>query len=116
MSRLDGDRFKTVRPFLGDAAGPLWTSNAAFLDSAGAWWFLTEKRLYRFDRGGPLESLDTRRPSAVYHTGPGFNNGAFYRMWEDSRGRHLGQHAHGRARTHGPRPLAARDRRLQTVR
>lgn len=87
VSRLDGDRFKTVRPTLGDAAGPLWTSNAAFLDSAGAWWFLTEKRLYRFDRGGPLESLDTRRPSAVYHTGPGFNNGAFYRMFEDSRGR-----------------------------
>lgn len=87
VSRLDGDRFKTVRPFLGDAAVPLWTSNAAFLDSAGAWWFLTEKRLYRFDRGGPLESLATRRPSAVYQTGPGFNHGAFYRMWEDSRGR-----------------------------
>lgn len=86
VSRLDGDRFKTARPFLGDAAGPLWTSNAAFLDSAGAWWFLTEKRLYRFDRGGPLESLGTRRSSAVYQTGPGFNNGAFYRMWEDSRG------------------------------
>lgn len=86
VSRLDGDRFKTARPFLGDASVPLWTSNAAFLDSAGAWWFLTEKRLYRFDRGGPLETLDTRRPSAVYHTGPGFNNGAFYRMWEDSRG------------------------------
>ncbi len=65
VSRLDGDRFKTARPFLGDAAVPLWTSNAAFLDSAGAWWFLTEKRLYRFDRRGPLEALDTRRPSAV---------------------------------------------------
>jgi ligand-binding sensor domain-containing protein/two-component sensor histidine kinase len=86
VSRLDGDRFKTARPSLGDAAGPLWTSNAALLDSAGAWWFLTEKRLYRFDRGGPLEALDTRKPSAVYHTGPGFNNGAFYRMFEDSRG------------------------------
>lgn len=87
VSRLDGDRFKTTRPPLGDAAGPLWTSNAAFLDSAGAWWFLTEKRLYRFDRGGALEALGTRRPSAVYQTGPGFNNGAFYRMFEDSRGR-----------------------------
>ena len=86
VSRLDGGRFRTVRPYLGDAAGPLWTSNAAFLDSAGAWWFLTEKRLYRFDRAGPLESLDTRPPSAVYHTGPGFNDGAFYRMFEDSRG------------------------------
>lgn len=86
VSRLDGDRFRTARPALGDDAGPLWTSNAAFLDSAGAWWFLTEKRLYRFDRGGPLESLNRRRPSAVYHMDAGFNNGAFYRMFEDSRG------------------------------
>lgn len=87
VSRLEGGRFRTARPALGDAVVPLWTSNAAFLDSAGAWWFLTEKRLFRFDAGGPLESLATRRPSAVYQTGPGFNNGAFYRMWEDSHGR-----------------------------
>ncbi len=86
VSRLDGERFRTARPFLGDANVPLWTSNAAFLDSAGAWWFLTERRLYRFDHAAPLESLEGRAPSAVYQTGPGFNNGAFYRMFEDSRG------------------------------
>ncbi|MET0645303.1 MAG: two-component regulator propeller domain-containing protein [Pyrinomonadaceae bacterium] len=87
VSRLDGGRFHTARPFLGDSSVPLWTSNAAFLDSAGAWWFLTEKRLYRFDHAGSLESLGGRAPSAVYHTGAGFNHGAFYRMFEDSRGR-----------------------------
>lgn len=86
VSRLDGGRFQTVRPTLGDAAIPLWTSNAAFPDSAGAWWFLTQERLYRFDHAAPLESLKNRAPSAVYHTGPGFNHAAFYRMFEDSRG------------------------------
>jgi signal transduction histidine kinase/streptogramin lyase len=87
VSRLDGGRFQTVRPFLGDASGPLWTSNAALLDSAGAWWFLTQERLYRFDHAAPLESLRGRAPSAVYQTGAGFKDGAFYRMFEDSRGR-----------------------------
>ncbi|MET0622498.1 MAG: two-component regulator propeller domain-containing protein, partial [Pyrinomonadaceae bacterium] len=87
VSQLDGGRFQTVRPALGDASAPLWTSNAAFLDSAGAWWFLTQERLYRFDHAAPLESLKGRAPSAVYHTGPGFKHGAFYRMFEDSRGR-----------------------------
>jgi ligand-binding sensor domain-containing protein/two-component sensor histidine kinase len=84
VSRLDGRRFVTARPKLGDAGLPVWTSNVAFLDSAGAWWFLTERRLFRFDHTRQFESLDSRAPSAVYATGDDFHNGSFYKLFEDS--------------------------------
>ncbi|HEX3560099.1 MAG TPA: two-component regulator propeller domain-containing protein [Pyrinomonadaceae bacterium] len=86
VSRLDGRRFSTARPQLGDTGPPVWTSNLAFPDSAGAWWFLTEQKLFRYDHAQQLESL-SRRPSATYATGPDFHDGAFYLMFEDSRGR-----------------------------
>jgi ligand-binding sensor domain-containing protein len=87
VSRLDGSRFETVRPQLPDAGLPLWNSNVAFLDSNYTWWFLSERRLFRFDRAQRLEALKGRPPSAVYETGPDFHDGSFYRMFEDSRGR-----------------------------
>lgn len=86
VSRFNGKRFVTARPPLGDAVAPLWTSNAAFLDSAGAWWFLTERKLLRFDNAKNFTALSGSRPSAVYENSGGFKNGSFYRAFEDSRG------------------------------
>jgi ligand-binding sensor domain-containing protein/two-component sensor histidine kinase len=86
VSRREGAKFVTVRPHL-DAGTPLWTSNVAFLDSAGAWWFLTERKLFRFDHAQPLEVLDGLRPSAVYANGADFHYGGFYMLFEDARGR-----------------------------
>jgi ligand-binding sensor domain-containing protein/two-component sensor histidine kinase len=86
VSRLEGRKFITARPRLGDVGLPVWTSNVAFLDSAGAWWFLTERQLFRFDQTQPFTSLNSRSPSAVYATGADFHDGAFYRLFEDSRG------------------------------
>ena len=86
VSRLTGRKFVTTRPRLADAGTPVWTSNVAFLDSTGAWWFLTERQLLRFDRGREIESLANRPPSAVYHSGAPFHDGAFYVLFEDRRG------------------------------
>ncbi|MDQ3745598.1 MAG: histidine kinase, partial [Acidobacteriota bacterium] len=87
VSRMEGRRFINAHPSLGDVGTPLWTSNAAFLDSAGSWWFLAERQLFRLDRARAFESLAARRPTAVAQTGPEFHDGAFYFMFEDSRGR-----------------------------
>lgn len=86
VSRFDGDRFVSVRPDLGGNHGPgLWTSNLAFLDSAGSWWFLTEEKLYRYDGIKEFQDLSRRKPSAIFASGDEFNNGAFYKLFEDSR-------------------------------
>ena len=86
VSRLVGRRFVSARPRLGDPGSPQWTSNAAMPDSAGAWWFTSERGLFRFDGVRSLKRLDTLRPSAVYRNSPDFRDGVFYRVFEDSRG------------------------------
>jgi signal transduction histidine kinase/ligand-binding sensor domain-containing protein len=87
VSRLDGGRFTTVRPRLPLAGVPVWTSDLGFLDSAASWWFLSERRLFRFDHVRRLEALRGRFASAVYESGEDFHHGWFYRMFEDSGGR-----------------------------
>ncbi|MBS1797167.1 MAG: hypothetical protein JSS81_25290 [Acidobacteria bacterium] len=85
VSRFDGQRFDSAQPALGPDRGlPLWTSNVSFLDSKGAWWFLTEKKLFRFDDVRQIADLARKKPSMVVESGPDFNNGAFYRLFEDS--------------------------------
>ena len=90
VSRLDtknNKRFlKSVRPkAVAGLSEPVWTSNAAFLDSQNSWWFLTEEKLFRFDHVARLEDLEHAAPAAVYDS-KNFRGGAFYRMWEDSGG------------------------------
>ena len=90
VSRLDtkGNRklLTSVRPpAVAGLSEPVWTSSAAFLDSRNSWWFLTEQKLFRFDRVARVEDLARAQPSAVYESRD-FRGGAFYRMWEDSRG------------------------------
>jgi signal transduction histidine kinase/streptogramin lyase len=86
ISRLTARRFVTARPRLDETRTPVWTSNVGFLDHTGSWWFLTERQLFRFDHVQPLESLAGRQPSAIFKTGPDFHDGAFYMIFEDSRG------------------------------
>lgn len=87
VSRFTGEKFISALPNLGENRGaPLWTSNISFLDSAGAWWFLTEKKLFRFDVSKQIEDLPNARPAAIFQSGEEFKNGAFYRLFEDSKG------------------------------
>jgi ligand-binding sensor domain-containing protein/two-component sensor histidine kinase len=87
VSRFDGNHFISAKPNLGENPGtPLWTSNISFLDSHDSWWFLTEKNLVRFDNVGRIEDLPNLKPSAVFQSTDEFKNGAFYRLFEDSRG------------------------------
>lgn len=87
VSRLDGKKFVSAVPNLGENRGtPLWTSNISFLDSHNSWWFLTEKKLFRYDNVKRIEDLPKMQPSAVFESNDEFKNGAFYRQFEDSRG------------------------------
>ena len=113
VSRLTARKFFTVRTRLGDVGTPVWTSNAALFDSTSAWWFLTERRLFRFDHSERLESLVGRRPSMVYDTGPDFHNGAFYVLFEDSHGQVW---ISTRSTAPAQRGLAVWDRGSNTVR
>lgn len=87
VSHFDGHRFISAQPRLPEDRGPPpWTSNISFLDSHDSWWFLTEKQLARHDGVQRIEDLPARSPSATFATGDEFNQGAFYRLFEDSRG------------------------------
>ncbi len=46
LSLFDGKSFHTIRPRVAADARVLWTSNAAYQDSRGEWWFLTDAGLY----------------------------------------------------------------------
>lgn len=87
VSRFDGKKFISVQPELPQGRGsPPWTSTISFLDSSDSWWFLTFSELIRHQPATRLEDLPRQQPAAVIRTGPDFNNGAFYRLFEDSRG------------------------------
>lgn len=87
VSRFDGNRFVSAKPNFGEDGGvPIWTSNLAYPDSFGSWWFLTEKKLFRYDGVSRIEQIAARRPNVTFATGEKFNNGAFYRVFEDSKG------------------------------
>lgn len=87
VSRFDGKKFISAQPALDEARGsPPWTSNISFLDSRESWWFLTFNQLVRYDTAIPIENLPRRKPAEIIATGDDFNNGAFYRLFEDSRG------------------------------
>lgn len=86
-SRFNGKKFISLRPSQDLMTGsPLWTSNGALRDSRGSWWYLLENSALRFDDIDSFNDLAKARPSAVYKTGDQFNNGAFYRIFEDSAG------------------------------
>jgi signal transduction histidine kinase/ligand-binding sensor domain-containing protein len=86
ISRLDERRFNSTRPKIPLDAKPGWTSNVAFLDHAGEWWFLTSYGLYRFARVSRVEDLAHRQPTALYTERDGLKTKSVYCMFEDSRG------------------------------
>src|SRR6266516_1664644 len=86
ISRLDDRRFNAVRPNISPDVGYSWSSNVAFLDHFGEWWFLTNNGLYRFAHVNRLEDLAHRQPTAVFTERNGLKSKNTYCMFEDSRG------------------------------
>lgn len=80
INRWTGDKFVAIDPHMPENAGPLWTSNAAFLDHTGQWWLLTTKGLYRFPLAERFSS------PVVYGMRNGLPHQWIYCMFEDFKG------------------------------
>lgn len=83
-SLFDGKGFETVRPGLPPKAHSSWTSNAAFQDSVGEWWFLTTEKLYRFAATKDFHTLARQVPRATYDHRDGLKSDAAFHIFEDS--------------------------------
>jgi PAS domain S-box-containing protein len=86
LSLFDGKDFQTIRPRVAPDARVLWTANAAFQDSRGEWWILTDTGLYRFAATDDLQQLARQEPRAIYTRSDGFKSDAMFRIFEDSHG------------------------------
>jgi len=84
LSLFDGKNFETIRPRVAPDARVLWTANAAFQDSHGEWWVLTDTGLYRFGPTDDLQQLAREEPRAIYDRSAGFKSDAMFRIFEDS--------------------------------
>ena len=84
LSLFDGKAFKTIRPRLDAGALAIWTSNPAFQDSTGEWWFLTSEKLYRFAPVSRFEQLAEQRPLATYDSHNGLKGNSLFHIFEDS--------------------------------
>lgn len=86
ISRFDGRRFTTVRPDLPFDIKFSWMSNVALLDHTGAWWLLTNEKLYRFAPVSHLEDLAHARPVAAYDGRDGLVSNHPFCIFEDAHG------------------------------
>jgi signal transduction histidine kinase/ligand-binding sensor domain-containing protein len=86
LSLFDGHGFQTIKPALPSGPQFLWSSNPAFQDSRGEWWFLTSEKLYRFAAIRDLHDLAHERPLAIYDRNNGLKGDAMFHIFEDSRG------------------------------
>ena len=86
LSLFDGKNFQTIQPRVAKDARVIWTSNAAYQDSRGEWWFLTDAGLYRFAATDDLQQLTRQEPLAIYDRHNGFKSDAMFHIFEDSRG------------------------------
>jgi PAS domain S-box-containing protein len=84
LSLFDGKSFQTIRPRVALDARVLWTSTAAYQDSRGEWWFLTDAGLYRFAATDDLQQLARQEPLAIYDRRDGFKSDAMFHIFEDS--------------------------------
>jgi ligand-binding sensor domain-containing protein/signal transduction histidine kinase len=84
---FDGQRFSSVDiPIAADALDTMWGwLHLTVVDRDGAWWFPTSKGLYHFP-AGPIASVATRAPAAVYTHRDGLDTDHLFRLFEDSRG------------------------------
>jgi ligand-binding sensor domain-containing protein len=85
LSLFDHNSFQTIRPRLPASVDSLWTSNSAFQDSAGEWWFLTMGKLYRFAATKDLRTLGRDNPRATYDHRDGLVCDNMFHIFEDSR-------------------------------
>lgn len=86
LSQFDGKSFQTIRPQLSPDARALWTSNPAFQDHTGEWWFLTNEKLYRFAATENFGALARQRPLAIYTSHDGLKGDQMFHIFEDSKG------------------------------
>ena len=86
LSLFDGKGFETIRPRVAPDARVLWTANAAFQDSRGEWWFLTDAGLYRFAATDDLQQLARQEPRDIYDRRDSFKSDAMFHIFEDSHG------------------------------
>ncbi|MDT4966988.1 MAG: hypothetical protein QOJ64_1725 [Acidobacteriota bacterium] len=86
LGQFDGKGFQTIRPQVAQGARALWTSNPAFQDHTGEWWFLTNERLYRFAASANFSALARQRPLATYTSRDGLNGDQMFHIFEDSKG------------------------------
>ena len=84
LSLFDGENFETIQPHVAKDARVVWTSNAAYQDTGGEWWFLTDTGLYRFAATDDLQQLSRQEPIAIYDRHNGFKNDAMFHIFEDS--------------------------------
>lgn len=86
LSQFDGKGFQTIRPQVAPDARAVWTSNPAFQDRRGEWWFLTNEKLYRFAATENFNALAQQRPLATYTSRDGLKGDQMFHIFEDSKG------------------------------
>lgn len=62
------------------------TSQVAFQDREGEWWFPTGEGLYRFPKVARIEDLADLKPKHIYTKRDGLPDNEIFRLFEDSRG------------------------------
>ncbi len=85
LSQFDGHSFQITRPPLPPDATGIWLSPPVFQDRAGEWWFLTNKKLYRFAATQDFKALARARPRAVYTSRDGLKADQIFCIFEDSK-------------------------------
>jgi ligand-binding sensor domain-containing protein len=85
---FDGRRFNPIRPALPRSItySGWGSSQVAFQDHAGEWWFATGQGLCRFAHTTGVMGFACLTPKAVYTTRNGLAGDNIFRIFEDSRG------------------------------
>jgi len=88
ISRLDGEEFKTTRPFYPKAVflRDDEAQQGVLQDHTGEWWIPTASGLVRYGKTSSVEQLARTPPKAVYTTKDGLGANHVFRLFEDSRG------------------------------
>ena len=88
VSRLEGDRFRSVRPRLPKhlEAHDWRAFHGMLADRAGHFWFATREGIYRFGPAARVEELAGLVPNAHLTTADGLATDEVSSLFEDSRG------------------------------
>ncbi|HEY8561346.1 MAG TPA: two-component regulator propeller domain-containing protein [Pyrinomonadaceae bacterium] len=86
LNRFDGEKFQSVQPAIDPDSQFLWTSRFGMRTSAGDWWILTNKKLYRFAAVDDFSQLDGRAPTQTFTSADGLRADGMFQIYEDSEG------------------------------